>query len=233
MRDDPEGPIAEAYRSLRANLKFALHGERQVRTLAITSCTQGEGKSLTSVDLALSFACTGKRVLVVDCDMRRPTVHKYLPVALEPGLSDVLQRRVAWRACLRIGVEPNVDVLAAGAQPRNPSDLLDSNTFAELLQELGREYDLVVVDVPPVLAVSDIESIAPRIDALLLLCKSNALASDVVADAAKRLRQVGANLIGAVLNGVGTSLVHRKYGYGYGYGYGYVQRTGARDRIAS
>lgn len=229
MRDDPEGPVAEAYRSLRANLKFALTGEREIRTLAITSCSQGEGKSLAGIDLALSFARTGKRVAVVDCDMRRPSVHQFLALELSPGLSDVLQNKVAWRECVRREVEAHLDVISAGAQPRNPSDLLAGREFDELLGELSREYDLVIVDVPPVLAVSDIESVAPRLDALLLLCRSNKVSSDVVAAAARRLRQVGANLIGTVLNAVGTSLVHNKYGYGYGYGYGYTQRSQPRE----
>jgi len=237
LRDDPEGPVAEAYRSLRANLKFALTGDKQIQTIAATSCTPGEGKSMTNIGLALSFARTGKRVLVVDADMRLPSVHTYLGVALSPGLSDVLSERAPWHACVHRAVEPNLDVIGAGRQPPNPSDLLGSTTFVALLTQLRTEYDFIVFDVPPALAVSDIDSVAAQLDALLLVAKSNKVASHIVAAASRRLRQVGANLIGTVLNAVGTSIINKRHGYGYGYGYGtgYGQRTTDRtaERIKS
>jgi capsular exopolysaccharide synthesis family protein len=237
LRDDPEGPVAEAYRSLRANLKFALSGEKRIQTLAVTSCTPGEGKSMTNIGLALALARTGKRVLIVDADMRLPSVHSYLGVALSPGLSDLLCERNRWRDCVRRAIEPNLDVIGAGRQPPNPSDLLDSPALTALLAEWREQYDFIVFDVPPALAVSDIDSIAAQLDALLLLAKSNKVASHIVAAAASRLRQVGANLIGTVLNAVGTSTINKRHGYGYGYGYGtgYGQRTTDRspERIAS
>lgn len=230
LRDDPDGATAEAYRSLRANLKFAFSGEREIRSIAVTSCTQGEGKSSTNAALAMSFAKSGRRVLLVDCDMRRPSIEKYTGVELAPGLSDVLEGRTSWREAVRSDVFERVDVLTAGKQPPSPSDLLDSRAFVELLAELEREYDLVVCDVPPAMAVSDIESCASQIDALILLVRSNKVSARVVEEAARRLKQTGANLIGAVLNGVGTSLANGKYGYGYGYGYG--QRNDERKRAA-
>lgn len=220
LRDDPEGPTAEAYRSLRANLKFALSTDADLRTLAVTSCTPGEGKSSSNVALAMAFARSGRRVALVDCDMRRPSIHRYLRLDLENGLSDVLEGRAAWRDVLRRGVGERLDVLTAGEQPHSPSDLLDSAGFASLLEDLGREYDLVICDVPPAIAVSDIESCAARLDAIVLLVRSDRASARHVEQATRRLRQSGANLIGAILNGVGTSLVNGKYGDSYGYGYG-------------
>ena len=220
LRDDPEGPTAEAYRSLRANLKFALSTDADLRTLAVTSCTPGEGKSSSNVALAMAFARSGRRVALVDCDMRRPSVHSYLRLGLANGLSDVLEGRAAWRDVLHREVGEKLDVLTAGEQPHSPGDLLDSARFAQLLEELGSEYDLVICDVPPAIAVSDIESCAARLDAVVLLVRSDRASARLVEQATRRLRQSGANLIGAILNGVGTSLVNGKYGDSYGYGYG-------------
>lgn len=220
LRDDPEGPTAEAYRSLRANLKFALSTDAELRTLAVTSCTPGEGKSSSNVALAMAFARSGRRVALVDCDMRRPSIHRYLRLDLENGLSDVLEGRVSWRDVVHRGVGERLDVITAGEQPHSPGDLLDGAQFSTLLEELGRDYDLVICDVPPAIAVSDIESCAARLDAVVLLVRSDRASARHVEQATRRLRQSGANLIGAILNGVGTSLVNGKYGDSYGYGYG-------------
>jgi capsular exopolysaccharide synthesis family protein len=226
LRDDPEGPVAESIRSLRANLKFALAEGTELKTIACTSCAPGEGKSLTNIALAMAFAMNGKRVLLVDADMRRPSVQRCLGLDLAPGLSDILEGRIPWRECLNSDVEHGLDVITAGKQPHSPSDLLDSEGCGELLAELRAEYDLVVLDVPPALAVSDTDSIAARLDALLLLCKSDKVGADVVGAAAHRLRQAGAKLIGAVLNAARYSVGNRKYGYGYGYGEAYGGRLG-------
>ncbi len=220
LRDDPEGPCAEAYRSLRANLKFALSADGDVRSIAATSCTPGEGKSSSNVALAMAFARSGRRVVLIDCDMRRPTVHLYLGLDLGPGMSDVLEGRVPWQQALRPAVNERLDVITAGPHPRSPSDLLDSPQFKALLAELEGAYDLVVCDVPPAMAVSDMETCAAHLDALLLVVRSDKASARLVEQATRRLKQTGANLIGAVLNGVGTSLANGKYGNGYGYGYG-------------
>lgn len=220
LRDDPEGAVAEAYRSVRANLKFVLSGTSELRTLAFTSCTQGEGKSTTNVDLALAFAVGGRRVLLVDADMRRPSTHRYLGVDRLPGLSDVLKGAMNWRDGVQHEVAENLDVLPAGKQPANPGDLLASEEALRLLEEVKHEYDLVIFDVPPALAVADIDGFAARLDGLILLVKSGKLSQGVVRQAVRKLEQVGANLVGSVLNAARPTRNEQKYGYGYGYGYG-------------
>lgn len=220
MRDDPEGAVAEAYRSVRANLKFVLSGNSELRSLAFTSCTEGEGKSTTNVDLALAFACSGKRVLLVDADMRRPSTHRLLGLDRRPGLSAVLQGGCDWRDAIQRNVADNLDVLTAGQQPANPGDLLAGDAALTLLTELQQVYDLVIFDVPPALAVADIDGFAARLDGVLLLTKSGTLSQSVVRHAVRKLEQVGANLVGAVLNAARPTRNEQKYGYGYGYGYG-------------
>ena len=223
LRDAPEGPVAEAYRSLRSNLKFVLNsgkGDLEIRTLAFTSCTQSEGKSITNVDMALAFAMTGRRVLLVDADMRRPRVHKYLKTELSPGFSDVLKGEASWRQVVKHDQVQNVDVITAGRQPSSPGDLLAGEITEGFLQEVREAYDLVVFDVPPALAVADIDCLASRLDALLLVTRSGKLSNKVVREGARRLQQVGANLVGCVLNCARPTRGEQKYGYGYGYGYG-------------
>ena len=223
LRDDTEGPVAEAYRSLRSNLKFVLNSgqaDLELRTIAFTSCTQGEGKSVTNADMALAFAMTGKRVLLVDADMRRPSTHRYMNTTQTPGLSDVLKGERSWRDCVQSEVLEGLDVLPAGRQPASPGDLLAGEITGHFVQEVREAYDLVVFDVPPVLAVADIDCLADKLDALLLVVHSGRLSSKVVAEGCRRLEQVGANLIGCVLNAARPRRREQKYGYGYGYGYG-------------
>ncbi len=230
MRDDPEGPIAEAYRSLRANLKFVLATDPRIKVLAFTSCSQGEGKSVTNIDVALAFALGGKRVLIVDADMRRPTVARYLGLAVTPGLSEVLSGGASWRECVQESHVPQLSVIAAGRQPRSPGDLLAGESCERLIAELREAYDLVVFDVPPALAVADTESFVARLDAVVLLARSRRLTRTVLARAAGRLRGAGAHLIGCVLNADRPNRTESKYGYGYGYGYGAPVADGGRKQ---
>jgi len=223
LRDDPEGPIAEAYRSLRSTLKFVLNsgqGDLEIKTLAFTSCTQNEGKSVTNADMALAFAMSGKRVLLVDADMRRPSAHRYLPADRNPGLSEVLTGDKEWRACVQAGIRQRLDLLPAGRQPRSPGDLLAGAVTARFIAEVREAYDLVIFDVPPVLAVADIDCLAAQLDGLLLVVRAGQLSGKVVEDGMRRLDQMGANLIGCVLNAARPRRREQKYGYGYGYGYG-------------
>lgn len=221
LRDDPEGISAEAVRSLRASLKFLITGDPPVQVLAATSCTPGEGKSLTNIDLALAFARAGRRVLLIDCDLRRPSVHRYLRLERSPGLAEVLEGRVEFTQVVRRDVLERLDVLTAGEQPRTPSDLLEGDAFVQLVSAAKLHYDLVVCDVPPAFAVADVESMANCLDGMLLVVHSNRVSGQLVASVVRRLRQSGVRLLGAVLNGVGTSIANGRYGDGYGYGYGY------------
>lgn len=219
LRDDPEGAASEALRSMRATLKYTFT-DGDTRVISATSCVQGEGKSSTNVSLAQLFAMSGRRVLLVDCDMRRPSIHQYMRLPIGPGLSDVLERKAEWRDTVRKDVAERLDVLTAGPQPPHAGDLLEGPRFGEFIEQARAEYDLVVCDVPPAFAVSDLESAAARIDALLLVVRCNKASARAVGEAAQRLQRGGVKLIGAVLNGVGASIANGRYGYGYGYGYG-------------
>lgn len=218
---DPESAAAEAYRSLRASLRFATGG-REIRTMAITSAGQGEGKSTTLADLAIALAQCGKRVLLVDADLRRPVVHKYFDTEVTPGLTDVLQGGNEWHDCVRKTSVTNLDVLPAGAMAKNPGDLLASEKLVQLTEKFLGEYDRVLFDVPPVLAAADASAFLHNLEAIFLLCRSNSLPEAVIEQATHRLRVSGAPAVGSILNGHRPSRLQRDYS-SYGYGYSYKQ----------
>jgi tyrosine-protein kinase Etk/Wzc len=231
LRDAPNSPAAEAYRSLRANLRFAAKG-RELKSLAITSSGQGEGKSVTTLDLAIALANGGAKVVVVDADLRRPVVHKHFAMDISPGLSQVLQDELPWREAVKQNGVVGLEVITAGKVSGQPGDLLASRAMAGLVKELGQAYDFVLFDVPPVLAVADAAGFLHELDGIFLLCRYDQAPEAVVAGAARRLQTTGANLLGSILNGIRHSRLasYGKYGYGYGYGYGYEYAPDEADR---
>ncbi len=228
--DDPTSATAEAYRGLRANLKFAAKGS-EVQTLAITSAGQGEGKSTTTADLCIALAQGGATTLLVDADLRRPVIHKFFKGPIKPGLSEVLSGDAKWQDSVQQASVANLKWLPAGSSSLNPGDLLASSLMAGLVNEMKAEFDYVLFDVPPVLAVADASSFLNELDAILLLCRANHVPEGMVVSATRRLRMVGAPVIGSILNGFRPSRMQGDYShYGYGYGYGYGSGYGNRDK---
>jgi capsular exopolysaccharide synthesis family protein len=219
LRDAPDGPVAEAYRSLRANLRFALGDVAALRTLAATSCAPGEGKSTTNIDIAWAFASGGRRVLLVDADMRRPSVHRYLGLRRGPGLAEVLGEEADWRGLVQRTENPLLGVLTAGQLRGVAGDALNGARAAALLDELVASFDLVVFDLPPALSVADVETFAHRLDALLLLYRSGGVPAEALELALSRLRQAGAKLVGSILNAFRSDRAQGGDGYYGGYGY--------------
>jgi capsular exopolysaccharide synthesis family protein len=215
---EPTSPAAEAYRSLRTSLQF-LALERPVRTLQVTSPAAAEGKTTTLANLAVALARAGQQVVVVCCDLRRPRVHEFFGLSNGMGFTNVLLGEAPLSAVLQ--EVPDVErlaVLASGPLPPNPSELLASRRTVEVLAALQGGADVVLVDSPPVIPVSDAAVLAGRVDATLLVATAGDTTRREVARAVELLRQVGAPLVGAVLNGVPAE---GGYGYAYGYAYGY------------
>jgi len=228
VRDRPDSVLAEAYRALRTNLRFAgIEGE--VRSVAVTSAVMGEGKTVTICNLAVACALQGERTILVDMDLRRPDTHRHFGRSREPGLSDWLQGRSSWQEALRPSGVPNLDVVHAGAKVENPAALLDSDRVTALLATLREEYDRVLVDMPPVLAVSDTATVLPRLDGVLLVARARKCDVETLIAAREQVRRVGANLLGVVFNAFDARRMRNGYGY-YGY-YGYYGRRG--DELVS
>ena len=196
----PSSPAAEAFRSLRTAVKF-LGVERQVRVVQVTSPAPSEGKTLTSVNLAVAFAQAGDRVVIVGGDLRRPRMEQILDVGLTPGLTGVLIGDCTLpQAIQTVPSVPNLSVLPAGQPPPNPSELLSGERARRLIDVLGQTYDVVVIDCPPVLPVTDSLVVARMVDTTLLVTSAHKTSRRSLARAVELMRQVDAPLAGTVLN---------------------------------
>ncbi|HVM07313.1 MAG TPA: polysaccharide biosynthesis tyrosine autokinase [Acidimicrobiales bacterium] len=218
--EDPTAEASEAYRTLRTSLQF-LGLDRPMRTLQMTSPVKAEGKSTTMSNLAVSFARAGQRVIVVDCDLRRPRLHQFFGAHNDVGFTSVLLGDAPLSAALQdVGGEENLRVLASGPLPPNPSELLSSRRTVEVLTALQADADVVLLDSPPVLPVSDSLALSARVDATLVVVSARESRRKQLHRALELLEQVDAPIIGMVLNGVGRE---SRFGRAYGYGYGYTQ----------
>ncbi|WP_218828454.1 polysaccharide biosynthesis tyrosine autokinase [Rhodococcus sp. RS1C4] len=206
-------PVAEAYRELRINLKF-LAVDNPPRMLLITSAIPGEGKSTTAVNLALSLAEMGNRVVIVDADLRRPRIADYLGIVPAVGVSSVISHDAKVDEVVQASGYENVWAVAAGPPPPNPSELLGSSAAQSLLKDLQRAFDYVVVDSPPVLPVTDATVLATQCDGAILVTRYGHTTKDEVSRAAATLETVGAALLGVVMTVIPTS---SRPGSRYGY----------------
>lgn len=228
LSDQSDFYIREAYKTLRTNVSFALNNEEGCKIVAVTSAQACEGKSITTLNLAISTAMTGSKVLVIDCDLRRSKVSRLLQLRPKVGLSNlILNPKLLPEAVLSTDIQ-NLDVILSGSVPPNPSELLGSQHMQQLLEELRNTYDYVFLDSPPVNVVTDAVVLAPRCDGVLLLVRANRSERGSVIHAVKQLEYSKAKILGFILNGVDMEHLHyghrkydyRKYRYG-GYGYEY------------
>ena len=221
----------EAYKTLRSNIIFSLTGEEGNKIIQVTSAMMSEGKSITSVNLAISFAQTDRKVLLIDCDLRRPKLASLLSLGANVGLSNVLVDHTLLEQAILPTKVPNLSVMTSGEIPPNPSELLGSKRMTALLEELRQVYHYIILDTPPVNMVTDAVVLAPMSDGVLFVVRARHSDKGSVRDATEQLEYAKVKILGYVLNGVDSerggygSGKYRKYkkykGYGYGYGYGY------------
>lgn len=209
--ESAKSPFAEAFRMLRTNIQYA-KVDREIKTVMITSSLAGEGKSSSASNTALALAKTGKRVVVLDCDLRRPVQH-LLFGRTAIGLTNVLLGEVSIAEAIQETDIENLRLLASGAIPPNPSELLNSVKMNEVLHYLRGQADYIIVDTPPVLPVTDACVLAPRIDAVILVLGYGIVKLDVAREAKSALEKVQANIIGVTVNRVPLDEEHYYYGY--------------------
>lgn len=209
----------EAFRMLRAMLLSDVR-EGRLSTLTATSPAPGDGKSTILMNVAATFASLGMPVVIVEADMRRPTFRKRMKLNNEFGLSEILGGSCLMEDAMTIGVAPNLSVIHAGAPTASPAELLESEAFDALLKELRTQFVLTIVDVGPVLAVSDSLSVAQKVDGTILVVRPSADTRSQISGAAEMLRAGGVNLLGMVVNAYGSSKQFQSGHYGYGDSYG-------------
>src|SRR5579859_3145298 len=200
MLADPQSPAAEAYRSLAANLNFS-YADRQMQTIGITSAAAGEGKSTTVANLAIALAEGGRRVIVIDADVRRPSLHTLFGVDRQEELATFWQVEQGQLPLLDTAT-PGVRLLAAGSAPANPLELLASRRFDQVLALARAQADFVLVDTAPAGALADAAVLAPRLDGMLLVVSAGRTKRDLAKRAREQLERVNANLLGVVLTDV-------------------------------
>lgn len=213
----PGEPRVEAFRQLRTSLQF-VDVDRTPRSIVVTSCIPGEGKSTTAANLGVTLAAAGQQVVLVDADLRRPRLAEYFGLVGAVGLTDVLSGQIALEDALQPwGTDGRVSVLPAGSIPPNPSELLGSQQMVELIARLER-LGLTLVDAPPLLPVTDAAVLAPRVSGVIMVVSSARTRREQLQTGLTQLSGIGAHVYGAVLN---RARAADRAGYGYGYGYGY------------
>lgn len=228
--DADNSPVAEAFRALRTNLQF-LSVDNPPRLIVVSSSTPNEGKSTTAINMALSLAEANHSVLLVDGDMRRPSLAKYLDLVGSVGFSTLLSGAACLDDVVQDSKFPRLKVLAAGAVPPNPSELLGSMTAKKVLGELRERFDFVIVDTAPLLAVTDGAILAANSDGAIVLARAGETKREQIAQGIRVLRDVGATVLGTVFSMVPTR-GSSAYGY-YRYSYGLQDSTGVFQQPTS
>ncbi|MDY3207546.1 CpsD/CapB family tyrosine-protein kinase [Clostridium baratii] len=199
LEKQPKSIEAESYRILRTNIMYSSF-DKEIKRILVTSAEPGEGKSITSGNLAIAFAHDEKKVILIDCDLRRPSLHKKFRISNNKGLSDAIINKDKLNDCIQKRTE-YLDILTAGKIPPNPSEMLGSQAMSSLLDELSNIYDVIILDSPPVLAVTDAQILSTKVDGTILVVRGEKTKKDSAIAAKGVLNKVNANILGTVLNG--------------------------------
>lgn len=195
----PKSPVSEQYRTLRTNILFS-SVDQELKTLLVTSTVPGEGKTTTAANLAVVFAQQGKRTLLVDADLRKPSIHEMFDIDNQKGLTTVLTKQTTLEDTMVQRGEDTLYILSSGPLPPNPAELLGSRAFETFFTTAKETFDIVLYDTPPVLVVTDAQIIAHKCDGTILVTSANKTEKQDAVKAKDLLENAGAKLLGAVLN---------------------------------
>lgn len=227
INGNPRSPIAEAYRTLRTNLQYASF-DRSLKSIIVTSCEPGEGKSLTAANLAITIAQDNKKVLLVDCDLRKPMIKHIFRIMNPKGLTNILAEDLDYKEVVNHVKVDNLDIIVSGPKPPNPSEILGSARMEEFLNEVKSDYDMVILDTPPILAVTDAPVLSRFVDGLIVVLRYGQTTIEATEIVKRQLEKVGANVLGAVINDVPVNDSTHYYNY-YDY-YDESDITSRKDR---
>ena len=222
--------VVESYKTIRANILFTA-ADSDKKVIAVSSSNPGEGKSTSAANLAIALAQTGSSVLLIDADMRKPVQHRTFQIKNDEGLSTLIIKKSSMAKSVKSNVINNLDLLPSGPIPPNPSELLASNSFKQLLEQFSGNYDYVIIDTPPINVVSDAMVMKGSISGIMLVIRYAMTTYEELANCMKQIELAKVNMLGFVMNDVhhnhssayyNYKYKYKKYGYGgYGYGYGY------------
>jgi capsular exopolysaccharide synthesis family protein len=215
VENNPKSPVSEAYRTLRTSIQFS-SVDKKMQSILITSSSPGEGKSTVAANLALAMAEGGKKTILIDCDMRKPTIHKKFRISDINGLSNLLLQDLSVEQSASKYTE-NLYVLPSGVIPPNPSEILSSLKMKSFLEGLKNSFDYIIIDSPPIITVTDALILSTMVDGCLMVVAPGEEDRAEAQKAKELLLNVNANILGAVLNKIDLK---SKKGYGYYYYYG-------------
>lgn len=201
--------VKEAYKAARTNIRFSLSSSKGCKKIVITSASPGEGKTTTCLNLAIAFAQTDAKVLVIDADLRKPRLYRHLSIERENGLSDLLCGLIETKDAIKHCERHNLDCITSGQIPPNPAELLSSKEFELILEELGASYDYIFIDTPPVTVVTDAAAMAKATNGVILVVRQNNTIHETIERALSNLKMTNAKFLGFILNGAGEGT----YGY--------------------
>jgi len=211
--NSPKDPVAEQYRTIRTNIQFS-NADQEIKSLVLTSSGPAEGKSTTATNLATVYAQQGLKVLLIDADLRKPTAHYTFRLENHAGLTNVLTRQSTLGQAVQETEVQDLYILTSGPIPPNPSELLSSNQMEEILKEMKQQFDIVIFDTPPILAVADAQILANQVDASILVVSSGKTDKEAALKAKELLVNAKSKLLGAVLNNRKTESGNYYYYYG-------------------
>lgn len=202
VADNPTSIVSEEFRSIRTNIQFSMV-DKKIQTLLVTSSTAESGKTTVAVNLAAAFAAEDARVLVVATDMRKPRIHNIFKSEKTQGIANLITNRdLLLEDVVQQSTVENLSFLPCGPIPPNPSELLNSNRMTEIIEKMKQQYDVIVFDSPPVLAVTDAQILSAKVDGTLFVIPEGEVKKEEVHDAAERLKKVNAHVLGTIMNKV-------------------------------
>lgn len=233
ISDKTDFDTRETYKSIRTNIMFSMPKKDKGRVVIVTSASPNEGKTTTTINLAITFAQTGAKVILVDCDLRKSRIHRFLQLERGEGVSNVVCGYTELHAAIQTGVRTNLDCLTAGEIPPNPAELLETVEFQEMIAELQQSYDYIFIDTPPITVVTDAAILMKMNAGVVVVARQDATTYDFLDAAISEIKKTGVNLLGAIVHD--SSEKHKKYGYykygkySYGYQYGDKRKEGTNS----
>lgn len=212
LAEKPKSIVSEAYRSIRTNIQYSSL-DNEVKSMVVTSADPGEGKTTTVCNLAFTFAQSEKKTIIIDCDLRKPSIHKQFKLSNLIGLSDVLVGDKELDEAVN-NYSDNLSILTSGKIPPNPSEMLGSKAMGLLLERIKSKYDVIMIDSPPLLAVTDAQILSTKVDGVILVVKAESTKKNSLLQAKDLLNKVRGNILGVILNKVENK--KGKYLYYYG-----------------
>ncbi|MDD4019470.1 MAG: CpsD/CapB family tyrosine-protein kinase [Kiritimatiellae bacterium] len=225
---DPLSHVTEAIKIIRTNIEFSSI-DKPIRTLAVTSTLQGEGKTALIGNLAITYAQAGRKVLLIDADLRRPTTHRLFGLSNRRGLTNVLVSGRDYKEFMQQTLTENLFLLASGPIPPNPAEILMSATFTSIIEQAKSEFDMVFLDTPPINVVTDAAIISTKVDGIVYVVRAGGVDRKQLQHATSLLTQVKANVLGYVLNGIKEDADNYYYYYYYGHYSAQNQEPSRRD----